>query len=791
MPLNMGLYTKYNKKKTYTSLAVLVLVFVFLLFCDFSSYAQVNKANPQSNTGKELEELLQKAAANIGISPALAEQLADKAFTLAQEKKEALYTIRALILSGKIKNLKGDHTTALNLYSKAATLAKQQHAVKEEIETFINIGEMVYKKGDYDQSLLLFLKADSLAGSSHLERQQATALYYIGKYNQTKGNFSQARNYYLRSLAINRKNNDSVQLALLLPSLGKYYISEGSLNLALNCYQEAFYISTRLNNQLLSADICNHLGGLYSDLKEFNKAMHYHRQALQYRQAMQYPGELAKSYNNIGRIYFGLGQLDSAEYYFKKSLVLCKSTNYKKGLVKSLVNLGSVYRLGNEPEKASVNLFSALEIATHIGYDNGIADAAIDLGDLFTAGNKLDTAIFYYKLALSKLIKTNYDEDLLRIYLGLYKCYNNKQEYKEALTYHVALLETEKKLLNVENKRQLAILNIMFDTERKEKDYRVLLKDNELKASLLKSKNTFLWLIVVALGFMILLCLYLYNRFYVKKKANKQLEELNAKISSRNAEFEKLNRELEQVSKEKDKLFSIISHELRNPLYWMQNLTEALSQKYKAMAPEKVRKTILSLDESAKNVYHLMDNLLHWSRSKLNRVHPRKGVHNLSALISETTFMYETFLRQKEIVFKKTIPDDVFINADPDLFCCVIRNLISNAIKYTPNGGSIAIGYEQHDEFVTIIISDSGKGIAVSDLKTIFATGNIALSMPGLMQEKGSGLGLKLCKDFVEMNDGKIWVESTEGSGTQFFFNVPICGQNMKSYTKEKIALME
>jgi tetratricopeptide (TPR) repeat protein len=179
MPLNMELYTEYNKKKTYTSLAVLVLVFVFLLFCDFSSYAQVNKANPQSNTGKELEELLQKAAANIGISPALAEQLADKAFTLAQEKKEALYTIRALILSGKIKNLKGDHTAALNLYSKAATLARQQHAVKEEIETFINIGEMVYKKGDYDQSLLLFLKADSLAGSSHLERQQATALYSL------------------------------------------------------------------------------------------------------------------------------------------------------------------------------------------------------------------------------------------------------------------------------------------------------------------------------------------------------------------------------------------------------------------------------------------------------------------------------------------------------------------------------------------------------------------------------------------------------------------------------------
>ncbi|MFO0321647.1 MAG: sensor histidine kinase [Bacteroidota bacterium] len=275
----------------------------------------------------------------------------------------------------------------------------------------------------------------------------------------------------------------------------------------------------------------------------------------------------------------------------------------------------------------------------------------------------------------------------------------------------------------------------------------------------------------------------------MKKQANMQLEELNAKISNQNAEFEKLNRELEQVSMEKDKLFSIISHELRNPLYWMKNLTEALSQKYKAMPPEKVHKTILSLDESAKNVYHLMDNLLQWSRSKLNRVHPRKGVHNLSTLISETSFMYESFLRQKEIIFQKIIPDDIYIHADPDLFCCVIRNLISNAIKYTPNGGRIEISQKQYDEFVTVIISDSGKGINASDLKTIFAAGNTLLSMPGLMEEKGSGLGLKLCKDFAEINDGKIWVESTEESGTRFFVNVPLSNQNLQAYKKEEIAL--
>src|SRR5262249_39787354 len=155
--------------------------------------------------------------------------------------------------------------------------------------------------------------------------------------------------------------------------------------------------------------------------------------------------------------------------------------------------------------------------------------------------NLSDTAIYYYKLSLNKFSKTNYDEELRNIYQGLYECYNLKGDFKNALHYHTALLDEEKKLLNVENNRQLALLNIAYDTERKEKDYQVLLKDNALKVSLLKSKNTVMWLVIVALGFTILLCLYIYNRFYTKKKANRQLKVLNHQVVQQNNELEKLN----------------------------------------------------------------------------------------------------------------------------------------------------------------------------------------------------------------------------------------------------------
>jgi signal transduction histidine kinase/Tfp pilus assembly protein PilF len=787
MRFNTRSSIKKNKFKFYGAFFLLALIMNFWIISDHKDYDNSFEKS-QSNDDSNLENLLIKAEHHVRFSTDSAELFAAKLFELASRQGRDRYIVRALITLGNIKKLKGNQLLAQQFYRKAAELAKQKKMVAYECEAILNIGEVIYKRGEYDLSMVEFLKADSLAVKNKLEAWESCALYYLGKYNQTKGNFEKAKFYYQRSLTIARKNKDEKQLALLLPSLGKYFISEGKLNLALRSYQEAFNISMSLNDPFLSADICNHLGGLYLELKEFEKAMDYQRRALQYRLDMNYPGELAKSYNNIGKIHLCLKQLDSAEIYFSKSLKLCQKTDYKKGLVKALTNLGEVNRIRGRMIKSSGYLFEAFEIAMSIGYDNGIAEASLDLGELFSARKHLDSAIVYYNIALDKYGKTNYNEDLLRTYKGLYTSYLAKSDYKTALGYHESILETEKKLLDVENKRQLAIVNISFDTERKEQDYKVLLKDHELQASLIKSKNTFIWLIVAVLGFTILLCLYVYNRFYIKKKANKKLEDLNLTITDQNIQLKNLNKDIESVSKEKDKLFAIISHELRNPLYWLQNLAEVLSRKHNTMPADKISKTLISMDESAKNVYHLMDNLLHWSRSKLNRVHPKKLRHNLFKLITDVTRMYETFLQQKEISLSVDISKDIYIRVDADLFACVLRNLVSNAIKYTPNGGIINLEHEQHKDFVTVIISDSGKGMAVSDLKTIFKDDNSGISMPGLMQEKGSGLGLKLCKDFVEMNDGRIWVESTEGRGTKFFFTVPHSRHVIKTTTNEELA---
>lgn len=175
-----------------------------------------------------------------------------------------------------------------------------------------------------------------------------------------------------------------------------------------------------------------------------------------------------------------------------------------------------------------------------------------------------------------------------------------------------------------------------------------------------------------------------------------------------------------------------------------------------------------------------MDNLLHWSRSRLNRIIPKTSVYDLKTLVDDSVQMFKTILDYREIDFKINIPDATKVATDQDLFSCVIRNLVSNAIKYTPCGGTINIGCSEGTGFCTIVVSDTGKGINSNIVSKLFVD-NSYNSTSGLMQEKGSGLGLKLCKEFVELNGGKIWITSKEGSGTQIFFTVISCAPVVKS----------
>jgi signal transduction histidine kinase len=267
-----------------------------------------------------------------------------------------------------------------------------------------------------------------------------------------------------------------------------------------------------------------------------------------------------------------------------------------------------------------------------------------------------------------------------------------------------------------------------------------------------------MWLILSGLLLAAILLVVISIRFKQKQKAARKLAFLNS--------------ELLKVSREKDKFFSIITHEIRNPLWWFKNITEMLSLKFDEMSRESLSHSLRSLDESAKNTFLLMDNLLHWTRSQLQVVPHKPEQINVNQLIEQNVVLFRSLCIQKNINLMTDCHELPNIYADKEQINTVLRNLISNAIKFTPSCGLICITAIEADRYVQIAVSDNGIGMESTIADHIFSE-DFNYTTLGLMQEKGSGIGLKLCKEFVVKNGGTISITSKPSVGTTIEFSFP------------------
>ncbi len=249
---------------------------------------------------------------------------------------------------------------------------------------------------------------------------------------------------------------------------------------------------------------------------------------------------------------------------------------------------------------------------------------------------------------------------------------------------------------------------------------------------------------------------------------NQMAKELKIKIDS----IDKLNKELTESNDTKTKFFSIIAHDLINPFNAILGYSDLLVNQYDNFDENDRKIFIRDIQQSAKTTYELLENLLLWARSQMDRIDITKEVLDLKEIINKSITAYIPSAVKKQITYSINIPDKLILQADKFTLITIITNLFSNAIKFTPERGHININVSRKNNFVEINISDSGIGISKDNIPKLFQIENNASTL-GTNQEKGTGLGLLLCKEFVEKNDGKIWVESELGEGTKISFTIP------------------
>ena len=259
---------------------------------------------------------------------------------------------------------------------------------------------------------------------------------------------------------------------------------------------------------------------------------------------------------------------------------------------------------------------------------------------------------------------------------------------------------------------------------------------------------------------------------YITKPFNK--EELISRVKTHlelkftRDELQKNSNYLQSLNAVKDRMFSVIGHDLRSPLGSVKMTLEYLSETIEETSTEELKSTIDLLQKTTDEVFSLLENLLGWAKSQSGNLAITKEPIDLMDLGYKVYLLNKGNLKFKNIDFKLEIQPGTIVSADLNTITAVFRNLLSNAVKFTPNGGTISLLAKEVDDKILIEIKDSGVGIPPENLPKLFDSTKHFTTF-GTNRESGSGLGLTLCYDFVKKNDGEIWAESTVGKGTSFF----------------------
>ncbi|MCP4756805.1 MAG: HAMP domain-containing histidine kinase [Proteobacteria bacterium] len=237
-------------------------------------------------------------------------------------------------------------------------------------------------------------------------------------------------------------------------------------------------------------------------------------------------------------------------------------------------------------------------------------------------------------------------------------------------------------------------------------------------------------------------------------------------------EILKYNEDLKQTNATKDKFFSIISHDLKSPINSFLNMTTILVDHIDMFSKEEVQEMAIDVKNSGDNLMKLMENLLNWARLQMDRIEFQPEICFLNTVVEDNMTLLSNRIDEKGIRATNRVSEDAAVLADPNMLRSILHNLISNAVKFTGQDGEISVSSININGFIETTVSDTGIGISDEDLDKLFRL-DVIYTNVGTANEKGTGLGLILCKEMIEKHDGKIRVESKEGQGTSFSFTCP------------------
>jgi signal transduction histidine kinase/Tfp pilus assembly protein PilF len=629
------------------------------------------------------------------------------------------------------------------------------------VSTLLDLSE-AYEYVDVTKSKEYTREALDIAEKKSLGKYKVLAYQSTGSIFRVGGDFQSALDADTKALENSVLLKDSSRIATSYNNVAHDYFDLGDYDEAYHYFLQSYSIASGIGDSLTMAISLHNIGRVFKELGQYEKALDYLNSSRKLSEKISdYEGE-PYSLSEIGDVMLRQGKDDSALTTLQQTLRESRKLNLKVLEPRTMINMAQILLKKQEFDRALAYYDTAFALYQKTNDKFGIAEVKLGKGLAYTNMGRLDDATASVESSVAEAKKLNARILELKCFQQLSALWERKGDFKKALYYFKQFEQVEDTLFSQDMQSKMLQDQIRFETESKDFQIAVLNQQQEAQKSEIKKQEFVrnILVVVMALSGILLVTVY---------RSGQRRRKINMLLLQHQDEMEKRSEELEKLNQVKDKFFSIISHDLRSPINALSGLLDLLDKG--ALTAEELPVHIRELRTRFHHTRTLLNNLLDWTLLQMDKLNLQATKIDISKLVDENIQLLGA-VQGKDIKIINEVPRPSIAFADSNTINLVIRNLITNAIKFTNDGGSVVIkGEEQPYEWL-VSVQDNGIGMRPEVLKILFDK-TAPYTTRGTANEKGTGLGLILCKEFVEKNGGKIWVESEEGKGSTFYFTLP------------------
>lgn len=620
-------------------------------------------------------------------------------------------------------------------YEQAYNMIPEYESVilsNQQCELMLKWAQMLIRSDEYQRALDLLLQSEKLAAKDKHDHLLTEITRTIGNVYFYLGDYSKSMEFYYVSLRHANTTNNMYGKAAALNNIAGALSHTDRTDEAETTYIKALRLSQNGQFADLIGIISNNLATIYSDRKEYETALDYFTIALNNAQNKKDWLGVAIAYNNLASVKDQQKDFKTARKFYKKAMYHYRKINHKTGLIQTLINYAS----------------------------------------LMTNMQLMDSAMFY----LDSAQRLNESHGSLReeshYYYILHEYYVEVDDYRKALEAFKKFEQTEDSLENQEATTRIAKLQAVYNNQQGQKTIEELQSE---KTTLRQNMGIFLALAILVL------VLFLYA-FINQRRNNKKIAAKNnaflrqsKDLAQKNQELVASQKKLEELNHDRNQLMSIISHDLRSPFNSLLGFSEMLLEEINNEENPDMESIAMMANNTYKasmQLFELIQNLLEWSNSERGKIEFKPAPVILHKAVHEITNLASYTANQKNVDIINKVDKSLMVYADYNMLSTILRNLIFNAIKFTPSKGFVVIEARNAGDEIEIRIQDSGVGMSEEEINIILNTED-TFTRKGTDNEKGVGLGLVLTKNFIKRHHGRLAIESEIGKGTTFIVSLP------------------